>query len=122
MSDSFLCGAVGVVDVEDGASFVAICACAVAIVALSMSTRSSKAARPHTGSVAEQVERCKNREVVTAQQLKDGFRGIGRMVVTPVHVSIKKEIVKFGPPRTTFRAPDAKKLKYVVLLDGGDPW
>ena len=55
---------------------------------------------------------------MTAQQLKDGFRGIGRMVVTPVHVSIKKEIVKFGPPRTTFRAPDAKKLKYVALLVG----
>ena len=49
---------------------------------------------------------------MTAQELKDGYRGIGRMTVIPVHISVKKELVKFGPARLTAKAPDAKKMKY----------
>ena len=52
---------------------------------------------------------------MTAQELKDGYRGIGRMTVFPVHISVKKEVVKFGPARLSAKTPDAKKMKYPLV-------
>ena len=67
------------------------------------------------GNIAQQVERAKDKKEVTAQELKDGYRAIGRMTVISVHISANKELVKFGPAPLTVKAPDAKKMKYPLV-------
>ena len=112
MSDSFLCVVVGMVDVEDWASFVAICVCGITIVTLSMSSRPSRTWA--TQRKCDEASRTlQERKIVTAQQLKDGFRGIGHTIES--RSTINNENIKFRPPRKAFRAPDAKKLKYVAF-------
>ena len=71
--------------------------------------------RQATSNIAQQIERAKNKREVTAQELKDGYCGIGPMTVIPVHISVKKELVQFGPARVTVKPPDAKKMKYVMF-------
>ena len=84
---------------------------------------SSRPARQATGNIAQQIDRAKNKKEVTAEELKDGYRGIGRMTMIPVHISVKKELVKFGPARVTAKPPDAKKMKYVMFVQPLNlPW
>ena len=75
----------------------------------------SRKAYQSTGDLNGQITRARQAPVVGKQALKDGFRRIGRMTLTPLHVSTKEEQVK---PMRTFgsQPPAAKRIKYVPCL------
>ena len=72
--------------------------------------------RQATGNNAQQIEGARDKTEVTAEKLKDGYRGIGRMSVMRVHVSIEKELVRLSLARVIAKPPVAKKMKHWMFL------